>query len=88
MFNVVYLMVDALAVLISTTYMLYTPSISEMVFNGKVSCGRCSSPSHSFLYALYTASLSENVFNELISCARCFSRSHQYSIFVIYTFYE
>ena len=37
MFNVVYLVVDALAVLISTPYMFYTPSVSEKLFNGKIS---------------------------------------------------
>ena len=48
MFIVSYLVVDALAVLISTPYMLYTPSVSEKVFNGKISCGLCSNPSHLF----------------------------------------
>ena len=48
-------MVDALAVLKGFPYVVYTPSLSEKIFNGVKSCDRCFSRSHKyFTCVMYT----------------------------------
>ena len=81
-------MADALAVLISIPYVLYTPSMTEKIFNGVHFAVVALAALISIPYVLYTLSEIEKILNGVISCGRCFSRSHKFSICVMYTIYE
>ena len=63
-------MADALAVLISVRYMLYTPTMSEKIFTGVYLAVDALDHLRGFLYVLYTPSLNAKIFNGVIYCGR------------------